>query len=96
MGALGWVPIYFLPGDLRHVTPPWLASVFSSVSRVNSTYLSGGVVKIKCALCVKFPDQCLVLNGCSGHSPSYSCNNENDFFLLQNEKAALDEQSRRP
>lgn len=50
MGELGWVPIYFLPGDLRHVTPPWLASVFSSVNRVNSTYLGGGVVKIKCTL----------------------------------------------
>ena len=73
MGALGWVPISFLPGDLRLVTPPWLAT------RVSSTYLSGGVVKIECTRCIKFPDQCLVLAECSGHLPSRGCNNENDF-----------------
>ena len=96
MVHLGGSPFTSCLGDLRHVTPPRLASVFSSVNRVNSTYLSGVVVRIKCTLCIKFPDQCLVLSSCSIHLPSHGYNNENDFFKLQNKKAVLGEQYQRP
>lgn len=77
---LGGSPFTSCLGDLRHVTSPWLASVFSSVNRVNSTCLSGVVVRIKRTLCVKFPDQRLVLSSCSIHFPCHGYNNENDFF----------------